>query len=97
MGSTGGLTASAKELVIYPLDYPQTSACLTHFLGGTGFNATTGALIETVSDPSGAALRIPALNGIAFGNLYANQPDVSLFFTAGPSNGTAGGYGGLAL
>jgi hypothetical protein len=73
----------------------------TLFVANTGdnhihaFNTTTGALVGTVSDSAGAALAIPALHGIAFGNRYANQPDVSLFFTAGPSNGTAGRYGRL--
>ena len=59
----------------------------------TAFNASTGALLGSLSDAGGAALAIPALHGIAFGNRYANQPDVTLFFTSGTSNGVAGGYG----
>ena len=57
------------------------------------FDPVTGAFVGTVSESNGAALAIPALHGIAFGNRYANQPVVSLFFTAGASNGAAGGYG----
>jgi uncharacterized protein (TIGR03118 family) len=69
------------------------------FVANTGdgrihvFNPATGAFVGTVSDSTGEALTIPALHGIAFGNRYANQPNVSLFLTAGASSGTAGGYG----
>ena len=69
------------------------------FVANTGdgrihaFDPATGAFVGTVNESNGAALAIPALHGIAFGNRYANQPVVSLFFTAGASNGAAGGYG----
>jgi uncharacterized protein (TIGR03118 family) len=95
----GGVLNAPWGLALKPAHDTNAFQNPTLFVANTGdshihaFNSTTGALVETVSDSAGAALAIPALHGIAFGNRYANQPDVSLFFTAGPSNGTAGRYG----
>ena len=95
----GGVLNAPWGLALAPAHDTNAFQNPTLFVANTGdnhihaFNTATGALAETVSDSAGAALAIPALHGIAFGNRYANQPDVSLFFTAGPSNGTAGRYG----
>jgi hypothetical protein len=96
----GGVLNAPWGLALTPAHDTNAFLNPTLFVANTGdnhihaFNTTTGALVGTVSDSAGAALAIPALHGIAFGNRYANQPDVSLFFTAGPSsNGTAGRYG----
>jgi hypothetical protein len=97
----GGVLNAPWGLALLPAHDTNAFQNPTLFVANTGdnhihaFNTTTGALVETVSDSAGVALAIPALHGIAFGNRYANQPDVSLFFTAGPSNGTAGRYGRL--
>jgi hypothetical protein len=55
-----------------------------------GFFFLTGEL-SAVSDASGAPLVIPGLHGIALGNRYANQPDFTLFYTAGTT--TTGAFG----
>jgi uncharacterized protein (TIGR03118 family) len=96
----GGVLNAPWGLALLPAHNTNPFPFYTLFVANTGdnhihaFNTGTGALVGTVSDSAGAALAIPALHGIAFGNRYANQPDVSLFFTAGPSsNGTAGRYG----
>lgn len=48
-----------------------------------GFDRTTGTTVGAVSDANGAPLVIAGLHGIAVGNRYANQPNFTLFYTAG--------------
>ena len=57
------------------------------------FNPTTGALLGTLSDGNGMALAIDGLWGLAFGNGINSQPTNTLFYTAGPANGSRGVYG----
>jgi hypothetical protein len=51
----------------------------------------------TVSDSAGAAIAIPGLWGIAFGNDAQNQPDNTLFAAAGPNGYANGWYGRIDL
>jgi uncharacterized protein (TIGR03118 family) len=51
-----------------------------------GFDLTSGVAVGAVSDANGNALTIAGLHGIAVGNRYANQPDFTLFYTAGGNN-----------
>jgi hypothetical protein len=51
-----------------------------------GFDAYTGASVGALSDASGTPLRVAGLHSIALGNHYANQPDFTLFYTAGANN-----------
>jgi uncharacterized protein (TIGR03118 family) len=68
-------------------------------VGNTGdgrvnaFDATTGALLGSLTDGTGAVLVVPKLHGLAFGNHYAKQPARTLFFTAGAHDGAKGWYG----
>ncbi|MGJ7509230.1 TIGR03118 family protein [Variovorax sp. GT1P44] len=57
------------------------------------FNATSGALMGTLSAPDGNPIVIDGLLGIAFGNGLNNQPGNTLFFAAGPNGGSHGVYG----
>ena len=71
----------------------------TLLVGNTGdgrinaFDASSGALLGSLTDPGGAPLEIPAMHGLAFGNGYAGQPETTLFFTAGSHDGALGWYG----
>jgi len=68
-------------------------------VGNTGdgrinaFDAATGALLGSFTDATGAALVIPHLHGLAFGNHWAKQPRTTLFFSAGAHDGASGWYG----
>ena len=68
-------------------------------VGNTGdgrinaFDATTGAPLGSFTDATGAALVIPHLHGLAFGNHWAQQPRTTLFFSAGAHGGASGWYG----
>jgi len=68
-------------------------------VGNTGdgrinaFDAASGALLGSFTDVTGAALVIPHLHGLAFGNHHAKQPRTTLFFSAGPHDGANGWYG----
>jgi len=68
-------------------------------IGNTGdgrinaFDAATGALLGSFTDATGAALVIPHLHGLAFGNDWAKQPRTTLFFSAGAHDGASGWYG----
>lgn len=57
------------------------------------FDASTGALLGTLSKASGAPIAIDGLWGIAFGNGINSQPANTLFFAGGPSDETHGVYG----
>jgi uncharacterized protein (TIGR03118 family) len=71
----------------------------TLLVGNTGdgrinaFDTATGALLGTLTDAMGAALVVPSLHGLAFGNGFAGQPRPTLFFTAGAHDGAQGWYG----
>ena len=68
-------------------------------VGNTGngrinaFDATTGALLGSFIDATGALLVIPHLHALAFGNHWAKQPRTTLFFSAGAHDGASGWYG----
>lgn len=62
------------------------------------YDPNSGALLGTLSDSTGAAIVIPGLWGIAFGNDAAglDVPSTALFYAAGPSP-TQGVYGRIDL
>jgi uncharacterized protein (TIGR03118 family) len=62
-----------------------------------GFDPATGAYMGPITDSTGAAIVVPGLWGIAFGNDAANQPDNTLFVAAGPNNYAGGSYGRIDL
>jgi mono/diheme cytochrome c family protein len=61
------------------------------------YDPTSGAFAGAVSDSTGAAIVIPGLWGIAFGNGAQSQPLTTLFFAAGPNNEADGLYGRIDL
>jgi len=96
----GGALNAPWAMVRAPADrgLPFTRALL---VGNTGdgkinaFDPQTGALLGSLSDARGAALVVPNVHGLAFGNDYASQPRATLFFTAGAHDGARGWYGRL--
>jgi uncharacterized protein (TIGR03118 family) len=98
--TSGGALNAPWAIVRAPADgsVPFAGALL---VGNTGdgrinaFDAATGALLGTLTDAGGAALVVPNLHGLAFGNDFAGQPRVTLFFTAGAHDGAHGWYGRL--
>ena len=96
--TTEGALDAPWSIVRSPADgtVPFPNALL---VGNTGdgrinaFDAASGALLGSLTDATGAALVIPHLHGLAFGNQYAKQPRTTLFFSAGAHDGANGWYG----
>ena len=57
------------------------------------FDPVSGRLVGALADSTGAALAVPGLRGIAFGNDAHNQPHGTLFFSAGTNAGANGAFG----
>jgi uncharacterized protein (TIGR03118 family) len=96
--TSGGALNAPWAMVRAPADssVPFAGALL---VGNTGdgrinaFDSASGALLGTLTDATGAALVVPSLHGLAFGNGFAGQPRPTLFFTAGAHDGAHGWYG----
>jgi len=95
--ATGGALNAPWGMAMAPADFGKFANALLVSNFGDGkinaFNATTGALIGTLSAVDGTPIVIDGLWGIAFGNGINSQPTNSLFFTAGPSDETHGLFG----
>lgn len=61
------------------------------------FDASTGALLGTLSMTDGSPVAIDGLHGIAFGNGIGDQSTNTLFFAAGPGGETHGVYGRIDI
>jgi len=61
------------------------------------FDASTGALMGTLSTADGNPIAIDGLHGIAFGNGIGDQSTNTLFFAAGPGGGSHGVYGRIDI
>jgi len=61
------------------------------------FDASTGALMGTLSMADGNPIAVDGLHGIAFGNGIGDQSPTTLFFAAGPGAGTHGVYGRIDI
>jgi len=57
------------------------------------YSESTGAMLGTLSTPTGDPIVIDGLWGMAFGNGFNNQPTNVLFFAAGPDSEAHGVYG----
>ena len=96
--TSGGALNAPWAMVRAPADSSMPFAG-TLLVGNTGdgrinaFDTATGALVGTLADATGAALVVPSLHGLAFGNGVAGQPRPTLFFTAGAHDGAHGWYG----
>lgn len=97
----GGWLNAPWGLALAPVDFGTLSNALLvgNFGDGTihGFDPASGAYIGALSDATGAAIVVPGLWGIAFGNDAQNQPDNTLFVAAGPNAGASGSYGRIDL
>jgi uncharacterized protein (TIGR03118 family) len=96
--TSGGALNAPWAMVRAPADSSVPFAG-TLLVGNTGdgrinaFDTATGALLGTLTDATGAALVVPRLHGLAFGNGVAGQPRPTLIFTAGAHDGAQGWYG----
>jgi len=97
----GGALNAPWGVALAPADFGTLSSALLvgNFGDGkiNGYDVSSGALIGTVSDSSGAAIATPGLWGIAFGNDANNQPHNTLFFAAGTNDEANGSYGRIDL
>jgi uncharacterized protein (TIGR03118 family) len=97
--SPGGALNAPWGVALAPSDFGTWSGALLvgNFGDGTinAFDASSGALLGTLKDGNGAAIAIPGLWGIAFGNDKNNQPHNTLFYAAGPNSEANGLYGRL--
>lgn len=93
----GGVLNNPWGMAMAPANFGQFSNDLLvgNFGDGTihAFDPASGKLVGTLSDANGAALMYPGLWAIVFGNGIQNQPNNTLFYTAGPSSGAHGLYG----
>jgi uncharacterized protein (TIGR03118 family) len=96
---TGGALNSPWGLAIAPAGFGDVGGDLLVGNFGDGmihaYNATTGALVETLRDANGNPLGIDGLWGLAFGNGGNAGPKGTLFFTAGPDGESHGLFGKL--
>ena len=61
------------------------------------FNATTGQSMGAIQTKTGAAIKIPGLWGLMFGNGSGAGPATSLYFTSGPNNEADGLMGSITV
>lgn len=93
----GGLLNAPWGITLAPSDFGTlSSAVLIGNVGDGKINAFapgSGTFVGTVTDAHGAALAVPGLQGMAFGNDTGDQPHNTLFFAAGIDDQTYGGFG----
>jgi hypothetical protein len=86
----GGKLNAAWGMAMAPSDFgPFSNDLLVSNFGDGKINAfdpATGNFLGTLSRPSGSAIAIDGLWGIAFGNGLNSQPTNTLFFTGGPAD-----------
>lgn len=96
----GGALNAPWGMTVAPASFGQFSNDLLIGDFGDGkinvYDPSSGAMIGTMSDSSGAPLVITGLWGLAFGNGAFNQPTTTLFYAAGPT-ATQGVYGRIDL
>ena len=94
--ATGALDAP-WGLAIAPADFGTLSNMLLVGNFGDGkihaYDPATGAAVGSINDATGAAVAIPGLWGIAFGNDANSQPHNTLFLAAGTNNEANGIFG----
>ncbi len=93
----GGKLNAPWGMAMAPANFGTFSGALLVGNFGDGkinaFDPATGALLGTLTDPSGTVVAIDGLWGIAFGNGINSQPTNTLFYAAGPANEQNGVYG----
>jgi uncharacterized protein (TIGR03118 family) len=95
--STGAQLNAPWGVALAPADFGTLSNAVLIGNFGDGkinaFAAGTGAFIGALADSNGAAIALPGLWGIAFGNDTGNQPHNTLFFSAGINDQVNGEFG----
>ena len=93
----GGKLNAPWGMAMAPASFgPFSNALLVGNFGDGKINAfdpVTGAALGTLTNPTGTAIAIDGLWGIAFGNGINAQPATTLFYAAGPGNEQNGVYG----
>lgn len=85
--ATGGVLNAPWGIALAPANFGSAANML--LVGNFGDGALVGVLAKADKTP----IAIDGLWGIAFGNGINEQPTNTLFYAAGPSNGTHGAYG----
>jgi uncharacterized protein (TIGR03118 family) len=98
---TGGALNAPWGIALAPADFGTLSKML--LIGNVGdgringYDPVNGRFVDTLSDPTGRALALPGLRGIAFGNDAHNQPHNTLFYAAGTNGDANGAFGRIDL
>jgi uncharacterized protein (TIGR03118 family) len=99
--TTGGALNAPWGVAMAPADFGKFSNMLLVGNFGDGkinvFDPATGAMQGTISTNDGAAIVVPGLWALQFGNGLNSQPTNTLFYTAGPGNEAHGLYGRIDL
>src|SRR5262249_49984399 len=97
--ASGGALDSPWGLTLAPADFGPVGGAL--LVGNTGdgrinaFNAVTGAFFGPLADSRGAAITIPGLWAVTFGNGHEAGSADTLFFAAGPMDEGHGLFGAI--
>ncbi len=98
---TGGALNAPWGIAMAPANFGKFSNMLLVGNFGDGkinvYDPTTGAMQGTVSTNDGAAIVIPGLWALQFGNGLNAQPTNTLFYTAGPGAEAHGLYGRIDM
>ena len=96
---TGGALDSPWGLALAPAGFGDLAGDLLVGNFGDGlihaYNPISGALEETLLDPTDKPIVIDGLWGLRFGNGSAGQSQTTLYFTAGPDDESHGLFGTL--
>lgn len=95
--ATGGVLNAPWGMALAPANFGSAAGKLLVGNFGDGrinvFDPTSGALVGVLAKADKTPVAIDGLWGIAFGNGLNEQPLNTLFYAAGPANGTHGAYG----
>ena len=97
----GGVLNAPWGLAMAPANFGKFSNMLLVGNFGDGkinvFDPATGAMQGTISTNDGAAIVVPGLWALQFGNALNSQPTNTLFYTAGPGAEAHGLYGRIDM
>ena len=98
---TGGALNAPWGIAMAPANFGKFSNMLLVGNFGDGtinvYDPTTGAMQGTLSTNDGAAIVVPGLWALQFGNGLNSQPTNTLFYTAGPGAEAHGLYGRIDM
>jgi uncharacterized protein (TIGR03118 family) len=95
--ATGGVLNAPWGIALAPANFGSAAGKLLVGNFGDGrinvFDPASGALVGVLAKADKTPIALDGLWGIAFGNGLNDQPLNTLFYAAGPANGTHGAYG----